>query len=101
MSANQFAQALMTADVDEIAGLELTGEEREMLSQTSAESPGDPKFVFAKSAHYKAVNYLRRNQTQLSPEVKSAFGSYVNATFARRYGGAAVESGCIISMSPE
>lgn len=102
MAVREFAVEIMrpsTGYTD--ASDRLTSEERDLLTRARQEDLAAPGFVFADSAHLDAVNYVRVHRTELDEAVRSEFGKYVADKFARSYGAAAVESGCIVPCVAE
>lgn len=94
MSTATFAEALMS-EPDTRPTSELSLEEQEMLAAAGRENVDSPQFEFATSAHFKAIDHVRRNQDKLPAPLQKDFGWYVANTFTRTYGSALVESGCI------
>jgi hypothetical protein len=95
MSVDILASRLMRGQAEIATNSGLTTEEINLLAATAGENPESPDFIFARSAHLNAIKYLRQHHAELSPALKSELGNYLTQTFARTYGGAGVESGCI------
>jgi hypothetical protein len=97
MSTSLLATQLMKLDAGEtvVAAAGLSDEEHKLLADVRREDPNAPDFEFASSAHFAAVDYVRRNQSELPEQTQRDFGWYVSNKFSRTYGSALVESGCI------
>jgi hypothetical protein len=97
MSTSMFAEHLMKLDASEGTPPAdgLSEEEHKLLTEARREDPNVPGFEFASSAHFAAVDYVRRNQSELAEQAQRDFGWYVANKFSRTYGSAIVESGCV------
>lgn len=94
MSLSAFVDAMTGSAPAET--LELTDQERSLLTAMKNEDSRNPNFNFAQSASMRAVKHVRENASSLSGAQKQKFVKYVSDTFASSYRGAAVQSGCVV-----